>query len=55
MDSWARFTTLTGDYHVLKRKFDALQAKYDNIIKEIEKAIDYNESEDWFQPNKTHK
>ncbi len=50
----ASFAPPTGDYQLLKRNFDALQAKYDNIIKEIEKAIEYTESEDWFQPDETH-
>ena len=49
----ASFAPSTGDYQILKRNFDALQAKYDNITKEIEKAIEYTESEDWFQPDET--
>jgi TolA-binding protein len=50
----ASFAPSTGDYQLLKRNFDALQDKYDNIIQEIEKAIEYTESEDWFQPDETH-
>jgi hypothetical protein len=47
------FAQSTGDYQTLKRNYDALQAKYNNIIKEIAKAIEYTESEDWFQPDET--
>ena len=50
----ATFAPSTGDYQILKRNYDALQAKYNNIIKEIAKAIEYTESEDWFQPDETH-
>jgi hypothetical protein len=51
----ATFAPSTGDYQILKRNYDALQAKYNSIIKEIAKAIEYTESEDWFQPDETHK
>jgi hypothetical protein len=44
----ASFAPSTGDYQLLKRNFNMLQAKYDNIIEEIEKAIENIESEDWF-------